>query len=46
MKSEFARLAGPFEMVQLWVNLRARDKMAPPAYQGITDAEIPRVSLP
>jgi hypothetical protein len=43
---EFARQGGRFEMVQLWVNLRARDKMAPPAYQGITDAEIPRVSLP
>jgi hypothetical protein len=26
-------------MVQLWVNLPARDKMAPPAYQGITAAE-------
>jgi hypothetical protein len=43
---EFARQGGRFEMVQLWVNMRARDKMAPPAYQGITDAEIPRVSLP
>ena len=43
---EFARQGGLFEMVQLWVNLRARDKMAPPAYQGINDAEIPRVSLP
>jgi redox-sensitive bicupin YhaK (pirin superfamily) len=42
----YARRGGPFEMVQLWVNLPARDKLAPPAYQGITDASIPRVDLP
>ena len=28
-------------MVQLWVNLPARDKMAPPGYQGITAAQTP-----
>ena len=43
---EFARKGGPFEMVQLWVNLPARDKMAPGAYQAITDAQIPAVALP
>jgi redox-sensitive bicupin YhaK (pirin superfamily) len=42
----FARAGGPFEMVQLWVNLPAKDKMAAPGYQGITDAQIPRVELP
>jgi quercetin 2,3-dioxygenase len=42
----YARRGGPFEMVQLWVNLPARDKMSAPSYQGITDAQIPRVSLP
>ncbi|WP_332774527.1 pirin family protein [Polaromonas sp.] len=42
----FARRGGPFEMIQLWVNLPAKDKMAPPGYQGITDAQIPRVELP
>ena len=31
---EFARRGGPFEMVQLWVNLPAQDKMAPPGYQA------------
>ena len=31
---------GDFEMVQLWVNLPARDKMAPPRYQGILNSEI------
>jgi redox-sensitive bicupin YhaK (pirin superfamily) len=32
-------------MVQLWVNLPAKDKMTPPRYQGITNASIPKVSL-
>jgi redox-sensitive bicupin YhaK (pirin superfamily) len=39
----FSRTGGPFEVVQLWVNLPARHKMVPPAYQSILDAEIPRV---
>ncbi|MDP3253554.1 MAG: pirin family protein [Hydrogenophaga sp.] len=41
----FAKEGGPFEMVQLWVNLPARDKMAAPGYQGITRDEIPQVEL-
>ena len=32
-------------MVQLWVNLPAKDKMAAPAYQGITANQIPTVNL-
>jgi hypothetical protein len=43
---EFAQRGGPFEMVQLWVNLPARDKMNPPAYQGILSSQIPVVELP
>src|SRR5262249_31041214 len=43
---DFARRGGLFEMVQLWVNLPAKDKMVPPRYQGITSAEIPTVNLP
>jgi quercetin 2,3-dioxygenase len=43
---EYARFGGPFEMIQLWVNLAAKDKRAPPSYQNITDAQIPRVALP
>ncbi len=43
--SAFARQGGLFEMVQLWVNLPARDKMAPPRYQGILNSGIPTVSL-
>ena len=43
---EFARTGGNFEMVQLWVNLPAKDKMAAPGYQTLLDAEIPAVALP
>jgi redox-sensitive bicupin YhaK (pirin superfamily) len=42
----FAKSGGPFRMIQLWVNLPAKDKMAPAAYQGIVSADIPRVDLP
>lgn len=41
----FARRGGKLEMVQLWVNLPARDKSAPAGYQGILDADIPRIAL-
>ena len=34
-----------FEVIQLWVNLPARDKMKDPGYQPITAAQIPRVAL-
>lgn len=44
--SEFAKRGGAFEMVQLWVNLPAKDKMATPGYQGINSARIPHVKLP
>lgn len=43
---EFARRGGLFEMVQLWVNLPAKDKMTAPRYQGILNSQIPTVSLP
>ena len=43
---EFARNGGNFEMVQLWVNLPAKDKMVAPGYQTLLDAEIPSVALP
>jgi hypothetical protein len=33
-------------MVQLWVNLPAKDKSAAPGYQTLLDAEIPAVALP
>lgn len=42
----YARSGGEFEMVQLWVNLPARDKATPPGYQAIVSADIPVVDLP
>ena len=42
---EFSKKGGAFEMVQLWINLPAKDKMAPPGYQGIINKDIPVVSL-
>ncbi|HOC11952.1 MULTISPECIES: pirin family protein [Thermomonas] len=42
----YAAKGGPFEMVQLWVNLPAKDKLAQAGYQGIVDAQIPAVALP
>ena len=42
---DYARQGGPFEMIQLWVNLPAKDKMAKPGYQGITAEKIPSVEL-
>lgn len=45
-EQEFSRAGGYFQMVQLWVNLPAKDKMSAPKYQGITNAEINKVTLP
>ena len=41
----YSKAGGPFEMVQLWVNLPAKDKMTPEHYQGITAASIAEVAL-
>jgi redox-sensitive bicupin YhaK (pirin superfamily) len=38
---EFRRRGGPLEILQLWVNLPARLKMAPPAYVGLQRESIP-----
>jgi redox-sensitive bicupin YhaK (pirin superfamily) len=42
---DFTAKGGALEMVQLWVNLPAKDKMANPGYQAIVDAAIPVVPL-
>lgn len=42
----FSQQGGTLEMVQLWVNLPAKDKMAPPRYQELTKERIPTVALP
>lgn len=43
--TEYAKRGGPFEMIQLWVNLPKKDKMDQPGYQGIPNAQIPTVEL-
>lgn len=42
----FTRSGGSFRMVQLWVNLPARDKAAAGGYQSLLGADIPTVELP
>ncbi len=42
----FTKSGGPFRMIQLWVNLPAKDKMSAPGYQAITSADIPVVCFP
>jgi len=43
---QFTRKGGTFQMVQLWVNLRAKDKSAKPGYQSLLQGQIPVVALP
>ena len=43
--SAFSKTGGPFRIVQLWVNLPAKDKMTPPKYQAITADMIPTVTF-
>lgn len=42
----FTRTGGELKMIQLWVNLPAKDKMTHPGYQSITADVIPDVDLP
>jgi len=44
-EKEFSKKGGPFEMIQLWVNLPAKDKLASPKYQAITAAQMGKVVL-
>lgn len=44
--SAFAQKGGELKMMQLWVNLPAKDKMTAPGYQSITKEAIPVVALP
>lgn len=43
---DFTRAGGTLEMVQLWVNLPARDKNAAPGYQTLLASDIPSIGLP
>lgn len=44
-EKEWSKQGGEFQMVQLWVNLPAKDKMTAPKYQAITNAEMGKVVL-
>lgn len=44
-EEEFSKKGGIFQMVQLWVNLPAKDKMSTPKYQGIKQNEIQQFTL-
>jgi len=45
-EERFTREGGPLHMMQLWVNLPAKDKAAAPGYQALEKERIPSVSLP
>ncbi|WGH76457.1 pirin family protein [Tenacibaculum tangerinum] len=44
-ETEWSKTGGEFQMVQLWVNLPAKDKMNSPRYQAIPNTEITKVPL-
>ncbi|PSL03360.1 pirin family protein [Cecembia rubra] len=45
-EENFSKEGGEFQMVQLWVNLPAKDKMSKPKYQGISNGQISKFKLP
>tara|TARA_R110002051_G_C8769157_1_gene503154 strand:- start:13642 stop:14511 length:870 start_codon:yes stop_codon:yes gene_type:complete len=45
-ETAWSKKGGEFQMVQLWVNLPAKDKMSKPKYQAIANADIKKVLLP
>lgn len=44
-EEEWSKKGGEFQMVQLWVNLPAKDKKSNPKYQAIKNQDIPRYNL-
>lgn len=44
-EENFSKKGGTFQMVQLWINLPAKDKMSRPKYQGIKQSEIQKFNL-
>lgn len=44
-ETEWSKKGGIFQMVQLWVNLPAKDKMSTPKYQAIANNDMARYDL-
>ena len=44
-EKEYSRKGGPFEMVQLWINLPKKDKSTAPHYQALTAGQMSKVQL-
>jgi redox-sensitive bicupin YhaK (pirin superfamily) len=45
-EENFSKQGGDFQMVQLWVNLPAKDKMSRPKYQSLTNEQMGKFQLP
>ncbi|WP_113663593.1 pirin family protein [Pedobacter nanyangensis] len=45
-EENYSKKGGPFQMVQLWVNLPAKHKMTAPKYQSVTHREMASFELP
>ncbi|MEO7960919.1 MAG: pirin family protein [Ginsengibacter sp.] len=45
-EKEFSKKGGPFQMIQLWVNLPKKDKLTAPRYQALVDSKMQKVALP
>jgi redox-sensitive bicupin YhaK (pirin superfamily) len=45
-EEKFSKAGGPFEMVQLWVNLPKKDKSTPAHYQALTAGQMGKLALP
>jgi redox-sensitive bicupin YhaK (pirin superfamily) len=45
-EKEYSAQGGPFQMVQLWVNLPAKDKMTAPKYQGLNNEQMGKYIIP
>src|SRR5258707_13856262 len=45
-EENYSKRGGPFEMVQLWVNLPKKDKLTKPHYQALTADQMGKAELP